>query len=151
MSAADVLQQQDEALRRVEAVLAAFLRTTGIPSGRVAVVHHGRQVGARGFGIADADGQPVGPDTLFRVGSLTKSVTAVAVLQLRDSGLILLDAPVRRYLPWFRLAGTTSDGVSVRHLLTHTSGIPASASTSSGRTPTPSGTRWRPACEPSPR
>jgi CubicO group peptidase (beta-lactamase class C family) len=87
--------QEDETLRRVEAVVAAFLQKTGIPSGSVAVVRAGELVSARGFGAA-ADGAPAGPDTVFRVGSLTKSVTAVAVLQLRDRGLVLLDAPVRR-------------------------------------------------------
>lgn len=70
-------------------------------------------------------GSPVTPDTVFRVGSLTKTFTAVAVLQLWEQGRLDLDAPASRYLSTFRLRPARPDlePATVRHLLTHTAGI----------------------------
>lgn len=63
-------------------------------------------------------------DSLFQLGSITKAFTATLVLQLLEEGRIEIDAPVRKYLPDFRVASErVSENLSVRHLLTHTSGI----------------------------
>ncbi|NLF12485.1 MAG: beta-lactamase family protein [Anaerolineaceae bacterium] len=82
-------------------------------------------------GLADvAAGRPVEPDTLFEIGSISKSFTAIALLQLREAGLVDLHSPVRRYLPWFHvppapgLEGQAGmDLITLHHLLTHTAGI----------------------------
>ncbi|HWI60986.1 MAG TPA: serine hydrolase domain-containing protein [Symbiobacteriaceae bacterium] len=67
-------------------------------------------------------------DTPFEIGSITKSFTATAILQLRDKGLLDLDAPVRKYLPWFTLKDEAAAGkITLRHLLTNSSGIPTNA------------------------
>ncbi|HJP65381.1 MAG TPA: serine hydrolase domain-containing protein [Actinomycetota bacterium] len=64
------------------------------------------------------------PDTVFEIGSMGKSWTATVVMQLVDEGLVGLDAPVRTYLPDFRVADPeVSESVTIRHLLTHSSGI----------------------------
>jgi CubicO group peptidase (beta-lactamase class C family) len=62
-------------------------------------------------------------DSLFQIGSNTKIMTTVLVLQLVDSGDVALDAPVRRYIPTFALAKPGAEQVTLRHLLTHTSGM----------------------------
>lgn len=75
-------------------------------------------------GAYDPAGTPVTPDTPFEIGSITKSMTASAILQLRDKGLLDLDAPVQRYLPWFRLANAEASArITIRHLLNHAGGI----------------------------
>ena len=76
---------------------------------------------------------PVTEDTVFRIGSITKTFTAVAVMQLEEQGLIDLDAPANDYLRAFRLmpAKASWRPATVRHLLTHTAGasdVPASLS-----------------------
>jgi CubicO group peptidase (beta-lactamase class C family) len=72
----------------------------------------------------------VTPQTPFIIGSLSKSFTALAVMQLVEANKIELDAPVQRYLPWFRVADEqASADITVRHLLNHTSGV----STKTGR------------------
>ncbi|HEX9108690.1 MAG TPA: serine hydrolase domain-containing protein, partial [Longimicrobiales bacterium] len=82
----------------------------------------------RGFGVADPDGRPVTPRTPFILGSMTKSFTALAVMQLVEQGRVVLDAPVQRYLPWFALRDSAASArITVRQLLNHTSGIPKSA------------------------
>ncbi|WP_454855797.1 serine hydrolase domain-containing protein [Promicromonospora soli] len=80
-----------------------------------------------GHGLADiASDTPVTQDTVFRIGSITKTFTAIAVMQLWEQGLVDLDAPANSYLRAYQLipARTTHRPATVRHLLTHTSGIP---------------------------
>jgi CubicO group peptidase (beta-lactamase class C family) len=91
------------------------------------VVRDGRLEFFRGHGLADiASGTRITEDTVFRIGSITKTVTAIAVMQLWERGTVDLDAPVSDYLHPFRLV-PASEGwrpVTLRHLLTHTAGIP---------------------------
>ena len=80
-----------------------------------------------GHGVADiASGTPVTEDTVFRIGSLTKTVTAIAVMQLWERGLLDLDAPASNYLRAYKLvpAKATHRPATVRHLLTYTAGLP---------------------------
>ncbi|HEX5147932.1 MAG TPA: serine hydrolase domain-containing protein [Candidatus Limnocylindrales bacterium] len=93
----------------------------------VGIVHHGRLDGFAGHGLASiATGTPVTDDTVFRIGSVTKLFTAIAVMQLWEEGRIDLDAPANDYLRAYRLvqAKTGSRPATIRHLLTHTAGIP---------------------------
>lgn len=92
----------------------------------VAVVRDGQPTWFHAHGVADiATRTPVTQDTGFRIGSLTKAVTAVAIMQLWEQGRIDLDAPANDYLTTFTLTRTRPDlrPATVRHLLTHTSGI----------------------------
>lgn len=100
------------------------------PGVSIGIVHDQELVWAKGFGLADlAAGRPATPQTVFRIGSITKTFTATALLQLRDAGKLSLDDPVRRHLPWFGVRGPTPEGpeITVRHLLTHTAGLPRDA------------------------
>ncbi|AZM56267.1 hypothetical protein DMA15_29785 [Streptomyces sp. WAC 01529] len=113
---------------KVDAFVRDRLDATETPGAALAVIEGGRVVHRRAFG-EDGRGRAVTPDTPFLWGSVSKPVTGVAVMQLVEAGRVDLDAPVRTYLPWFRLADRgASERITVRHLLTNTSGIPASAS-----------------------
>ncbi len=102
-----------------------------IPGLALGIVENDRITYLRGFGKADDSGRPVTPKTPFIIGSLSKSFTALAIMQLVEEGKVQLDAPVQRYLPWFRVADeAASAGITVRQLLNHTSGL----STKTGRT-----------------
>lgn len=112
----------------MDAYVRGRLDATGTPGAALAVIEDGRVVHQRGFGD-DGRGRAVTPDTPFLWGSLSKPVTGLAVMQQVEAGRVDLDAPVRGYLPWFRLADReVSDRITARQLLTHTSGIPTSAS-----------------------
>lgn len=92
----------------------------------VALVRDGRLAWFHGQGVANVTtGQPVTEDTVFRIGSLTKTVTAVAIMQLWERGLVDLDAPANDYLTAFQLTPVRPNlqPATVRHLLTHTSGV----------------------------
>ncbi|HXZ70680.1 MAG TPA: serine hydrolase domain-containing protein [Streptosporangiaceae bacterium] len=94
----------------------------------VGVIRGGSLAWFYGHGVADlGSGMPVGPDTVFRIASVTKTITAVAVMQLQEQGLVDLDAPASRYLRAFGLipARPGFGPATLRHLLTHTAGVRA--------------------------
>lgn len=95
-----------------------------LPGAAIGIVKGDRVLYSKGYGISGPDRQPVTPQTPFVLGSTSKSITALAVMQLVEAGKIDLEAPVQRYLPWFRLADEeASKGILVKHLLFQTSGL----------------------------
>ena len=95
-----------------------------IPGLALGIVSGDRIVHVQGFGQAEKSGPDVTPQTPFLIGSVTKSFTALAIMQLSEAGRVQLDAPVQRYLPWWRVADPeASTQISVRHLLYQVSGL----------------------------
>src|SRR5438105_11351743 len=94
-----------------------------IPGVALGVLRDGHTT-IRGFGVRSVnDPQPVTSNTVFPLASISKTVTTTAVMRLVEQGKIDLHAPVRKYLPGFRVADqTASRDVTVWHLVTHTSG-----------------------------
>ncbi|MCX6030975.1 MAG: serine hydrolase [Chloroflexi bacterium] len=116
----------------IDAYIEGEMRRLKMPGVSLAIVEGDRIVHRRGFGRARPGGEAPSPQTPFILGSTTKSFTALAVMQLVEAGKIELDAPVQRYLPWFRVADPQASAqMTVRHLLNQTSGLP----TSSGEIP----------------
>src|SRR5262249_15956966 len=107
--------------RQIEAV--------GIPGAAIAIVCNDRLNFAAGVGLKRHDlPDPVQPDTLFHVASLTKMLTAVSVLSLLDQHPLDLSRPITDYLPWFAIQPPYEDfTITTHHLLTHQSGIPSMA------------------------
>ena len=103
----------------------ASMHTADIPGLALGVVQRDDVAYLKGYGFAGPDGRPVTAQTPFILGSTSKSFTALAVMQLVEAGKIDLDAPVTRYLPWFRTDDAAGSAqIRVRHLLHHTSGLP---------------------------
>lgn len=115
----------DSSYDAVDAYVQEQMRRLNIPGVSLAIVRGSKIVHLRGFGVDRPGGQAPSPETPFVLGSLTKSFTALAVMQLVEGGKVELDAPIRRYLPWFRVADpVVSAQITVRHLLNQTSGLP---------------------------
>ena len=109
----------------IDAYVEEQMHRLNIPGVSLAIVEGDQIVHLRGFGQARPGGEAPTPQTPFFIGSLTKSFTALAVMQLVEAGKIELDAPVQRYLPWFRVADPQASAqMTVRHLLNQTSGLP---------------------------
>ena len=92
----------------------------------VGIVRDGELVHFAGVGLADAaTGRGVDADTVFRIGSISKTCTGIAVLQLAEEGLLGLDDPVNEHLRGFRIEhdDPATPPVTIRHLLTHTAGL----------------------------
>ena len=95
------------------------------PGLAAAIVHDGELLWGRGYGCADLESlAPVTLDTRFRIASISKTFTAVAILQLRDEGQLGLDDPASKYLDWFDLRYPGAPEITIRNLLTHSSGLP---------------------------
>lgn len=111
----------------IDAACAAFARDQGLPGLVAGIVQGGALVHVTTLGQADLEaGRPVTRATAFRIASMTKSVTALAILLLRDRGRLALDAPLADYIPQFaavRPATRDSAPVTARHLLNHTAGF----------------------------
>jgi len=115
-----------EALAGLDAEIGRALADFGVPGLAVGVIVDGEVVLARGYGLRDVERElPVTADTLFAIGSATKAFTTFVLGQLVDEGLVEWDAPVRRYLPAFRMADEHATArLTVRDLVTHRSGLP---------------------------
>lgn len=109
----------------VDSFVTARMAADRIPGAGFVFVQNGRAVVARGYGLADVARQrPVVPaSTIWRIGSISKVVTATAVMQLVDRGAVKLDAPVDAYVRRVDIPRTYPEPVTVRQLLDHTGGF----------------------------
>ncbi|HET6711946.1 serine hydrolase domain-containing protein [Amycolatopsis sp.] len=106
----------------IDGYVRAHLDHTGLPGAVVAITHGNDVVRVAGYG-RDAAGTPLTAETRLPIASLSKSMTAFAVLQLTEAGRVGLDDPVTDYLPGFRLADPRGARITVRMLLDQTSGM----------------------------
>lgn len=117
---------QEKRAARLDAVIDTAIRDEVIVGAVVLVAEDGAIVYRRAAGHADREaGRKVAEDTIFRLASVTKPLVAAAALSLVEAGVIGLDDPVTRFLPDFRpkLADGSEPVITIRHLLTHTSGL----------------------------
>ncbi|WP_091736808.1 serine hydrolase domain-containing protein [Phenylobacterium immobile] len=115
------------ALAEVDRIFADWAQASHVPGLVYGVVAGGELVAVKGQGVQDIEARaPVTPDSLFRIASMSKAFTALAILKLRDEGKISLDAPAETYVP--ELKGWTyptrdSPKITVRNLLSHSAGF----------------------------
>ena len=109
----------------LEQVLDQIIARWGIPGLGIGIVEEGENVYARGFGRQSLDTQvPVTPELIFGVASVSKCFVATAVMQLAEQGKIDLDTPIVQYLPYFQLDDDRFAQITIRLILSHTSGMP---------------------------
>lgn len=121
----EILVTNNASHHGIDAYIEEKMHRLNIPGVSLAIVEGDQIVHVRGFGRAHPGGEAPTPQTPFFIGSLTKSFTALAVMQLVEAGKVELDAPVQRYLPWFHVADPQASAqMTVRHLLNQTSGLP---------------------------
>lgn len=112
------------ALDAIAAYAPLAMREQGTPGLSVAITDRTHTLRIITLGVANRETQtPVTPDTRFAIGSITKSMTALALLQLHDARRLDLNAPARRYLNWFSIA-SDDHPILVHELLSHTAGLP---------------------------
>ncbi len=116
----------DRALAQAGDLIIDVMNRNTLPGLAVGVVAGSELVYAHGFGLADiSGGREVTPDTVFRIGSISKTFTAIGLMQLWEQGRFGLDDPVNDYLKAFKVEhpDPSAPPVTFRHLLTHTAGI----------------------------
>ncbi|HEX2946732.1 MAG TPA: serine hydrolase domain-containing protein [Clostridia bacterium] len=115
-------------LEKIDGYVERMMKECRIPGFSLAIVKDGRVVYTQGYGIADPTGRKVNPETPFQIASISKTFTALAVMQLAEAGKLSLDEPIHSYMPQFGLADErASETITVRNLLCHTSGLGSSA------------------------
>ena len=125
-STASTADLQEPDFDAIDAYIEGEVEADRVPGLALAIVRGDEVVHLRSFGTAGPDRRPVTPRTSFILGSMSKSFTAL-------EGKVELDAPVQRYLPWFRVASPEASArITVRHLLNQTSGLPENASRARG-------------------
>lgn len=110
----------------IDRFLARHLASTPTPGFAAVVVKDGEVIFQKGYGVEVVGrSKPLTVRSPIAIGSQTKSLTAVAIMRLVEAGKVELDAPVTRYLPWFRTADQRGGEITVRMLLHNTSGLPS--------------------------
>jgi CubicO group peptidase (beta-lactamase class C family) len=124
----DRVAKLQSAMPEIDRLFRAYATMSKIPGMIWGVVIDGQVAHLGSFGVRDRASQaPITPDTAFRIASMTKSFTALAVLKLRDAGRVSLDDPVSRWIPAFaRMERPTRDTppLTIRQLLSHSAGFP---------------------------
>jgi serine-type D-Ala-D-Ala carboxypeptidase/endopeptidase len=117
----------EEMIPAIDTIMGDYQQTAPQPGMVYGIVKDGRLVHVRGFGVRDpATGAPVTADSLFRIASMSKAFTAMAILKLRDEGKLRLDDLAERHVPemrGWRYPTADSPRITVRDLLTHTAGF----------------------------
>ena len=126
-SSAHAVTPDKAALAEVDRIFAEWRLAAHVPGLVYGIVADGKLVHVEGLGVRDiATRKAVTADSLFRIASMSKAFTALAILKLRDEGKIVLDAPAETYVPELRnWVYPTSDSprITVRNLLTHSAGF----------------------------
>ncbi len=113
---------------QLESFIFEKISKTHLPGLSLAIVEKGKLAYSRGFCFRDLEyGLRATPETLYGIGSVTKSFTALSIMQLVEKGKLSLDNPVRKHIPQIKLEPKGGEPVRIWHLLCHASGIPALA------------------------
>lgn len=109
---------------RLDEFIARHMRETGAPGMTLALANREGLIRVSAYGYADTKaGLRVAPETMFEIGSISKSFVGLVLLQLRDEGKLDLNKPVVEYLPWLKIK-SKFDAITTHHVLSHTAGLP---------------------------
>jgi len=109
---------------KLDEFIARHMRETGAPGMTLALANRDGLLRASTYGFADTKaGLKVENETMFEIGSVSKSFVGLALVQLREEGKIDFNRPVTEYLPWLKI-NTKFDAITTHHLLSHTAGLP---------------------------
>jgi CubicO group peptidase (beta-lactamase class C family) len=109
---------------RLDEYIARHMRETGAPGLTLALANRDGLIRASTYGFADTKAKArVVPETMFEIGSVSKSFVGLALLQLRDEGKLDLNKPIVEYLPWLKIS-SKFEPITTHHLLSHSAGLP---------------------------
>ncbi len=115
-------------LGTVDALFKQYADNKKLPGVAYGIVYQGQLIHAKGIGFSQIQGNiPAGPQSVFRIASMSKSFTSMAILKLRDQGKLLLDEPASKYVPELKgqkLVSQDGPEITIRHLMTHGAGFP---------------------------
>lgn len=108
----------------LDSYIETFLEEHRIPGASIAIVHKNDIFYSKAWGVTGESEEKVTTETPFTIGSISKSLTGLAIMRLIEEGIVRLDDPVQKYIPWFSLKDKkAASQITIKHLLTQTSGI----------------------------
>lgn len=108
----------------INSYVETFLKEHRIPGASIAIVHENDIFHSKAWGVTGDSEEKVTTETPFTLGSISKSLTGLAIMKLIEEGTVHLDDPVQKYIPWFNLRDKqAASQITIKHLLTQTSGI----------------------------
>ena len=111
-------------IAQLDEYIARHMRETGAPGLTLALANKDGLIRVSTYGFADTKaGLRVVPETMFEIGSISKSFVSLALLQLREEGKLDLNKPIVEYLPWLKI-NSKFEPVTTHHILSHTAGLP---------------------------
>lgn len=114
----------EQSINTLEKFIGTKMEQLKVPGVAVGVIENGRVLHLKGYGVSGNGAGKITAHSTFKIGSVTKSFTAIAILQLVEEGKVDLDAQVTEYLPWFKTYNPSrSDAIKIKYLLNHTSGF----------------------------
>ena len=120
------LSSVEKTIQELDSILVEEMNKNKLPGLAVGIIQNGKLVASKYLGFSDLDKkEPVSADTIFRIGSISKTFTGVGIMQLWEQGKFDLDDPVNNYLKTYKVqhVDPAAPPVTFRHMLTHTSGI----------------------------
>src|SRR4030095_13602656 len=118
-------EKPDRFKQLLEPVIKQVMQQTDMPGFAIAIVENQKIVYSAGFGVRNLrTGEPISARSLFHMASITKPFVATSIGQLWEQGKMDLDAPLIKYLPYFRLADDRYKKITIRQMLSHISGMP---------------------------
>src|ERR1043166_6600994 len=110
---------------QLDEYIARHMRETGAPGLTLALANRDGLIRVSTYGFADTKaGLRVVPETMFEIGSISKSFVSLALMQLHEEGKLDLNKPITQYLPWLKIS-SKFEPITTHHILTHTAGLPA--------------------------
>ncbi|HKP85300.1 MAG TPA: serine hydrolase [Blastocatellia bacterium] len=119
-------ETRDRFKEQLEPMIEQAMRQGGVPGFAIAVVQNQKVVYAAGFGLRNLNNknEKITPQSLFHMASITKPFVATSIMQMVEQGKISLDAPLVKYLPYFRMRDERYKAITIRQMLSHVSGMP---------------------------
>ncbi|WP_163139516.1 serine hydrolase domain-containing protein [Bacillus sp. 22-7] len=108
---------------KIEKAIKDYLEDYQVPGASVAIVHNNKLFFSKSWGVTGEIKEEVTEQTPFTIGSISKSLTGMAIMKLADNGTIRLDASIQEYLPWLKLNNGKAGEITVERLLAQTSGF----------------------------
>lgn len=112
----------------VDALFKQYAEEKKLPGVAYGIIYQGKLIHAKGIGLGQIPGKiPANPQSVFRIASMSKSFTSMAILKLRDQGKLHLDEPASKYVPELKgqkLVSQDGPEITIRHLMTHGAGFP---------------------------
>lgn len=123
LSTCQVFAEQDIE-NTIDSYVENFIEEHRIPGASIAIVHKNDIFYSKSWGVTGESEEKVTTETPFTIGSISKSLTGLAIMRLIEEGTVYLDDPVQKYIPWFTLKDKKAvSQITIKHLLTQTSGI----------------------------